>query len=56
MTEWDLEPDWADENYESIDEIAADNGFYIDDDGHWQPIEEMPGYEEWHDDRDFDDE
>lgn len=37
MDEFDYE-DFND--YESIDDIARSEGFYIDDDGHWIPIED----------------
>ena len=37
-----------DEDYEpeyvSIDDIARENGFWIDDDGHWQ---ELPDDDDW---------
>jgi len=29
------------DDFESIDDIARDEGFIIDDDGHWIPIESM---------------
>ena len=32
------------DDYESIDEIARGEGFVIDDDGHWIPIEEALDY------------
>ena len=32
------------EDYESIDEIALGEGFVIDDDGHWVPLDEAIGY------------
>ncbi len=33
--------DYEDFNdYESIDDIARGEGFYIDDDGHWIPLPE----------------
>ena len=36
--DYDLTPDYVE--YESIDDIARGEGFYIDDDGHWVPLEE----------------
>ncbi len=32
------------DDYELIDEIARGEGFVIDDDGHWIPIEEALDY------------
>ncbi len=36
--DYGLVPD--DMDYESIDDIARSEGFYIDDDGHWVPLED----------------
>ena len=33
------------EEYESIDEIARGEGFFIDDDGHWIPLEDADEYD-----------
>ena len=33
------------DDYESIDDIAMGEGFFIDDDGHWIPLEEELGYD-----------
>ena len=36
------------EGFESIDDIARGEGFFIDEDGHWLPLEDMDdcGYED----------
>ena len=56
--------EFDDYEYESIDDIARGEGFYIDDDGHWIPLEEdldddyEPEYldpDELFDDYDYDD-
>lgn len=46
--------------YESIDDIARGEGFLIDDDGHWVPIEDAEEYglepeDDYDDDYDNDD-
>ena len=33
------------EDYESIDDIARGEGFFIDDDGHWIPLEDADEYD-----------
>ena len=35
----DDDESWRDE-YVSEDDIARENGFWIDDDGHWQPLDD----------------
>ena len=32
------------EDHESIDDIARGEGFFIDDDGHWVPLEDALDY------------
>lgn len=39
--------DYSDIDYEDINDIASSEGFVIDDDGHWVPIESKPGYEDF---------
>lgn len=39
--------DAADIDYEDINDIARSDGFFIDEDGHWVPLEDMPGYDEF---------
>lgn len=33
------------EEYESIDDIARGEGFFIDDDGHWIPLEDADEFD-----------
>ena len=35
---------YDEEEYESIDEIARGEGFFIDDDGNWVPLEQAEDY------------
>ena len=39
-----MKPDFVYEDWESIDKIAQDEGFFIDDDGNWVPFEEALDY------------
>ena len=34
-----------DDDYESIDDIARGEGFFIDDDGNWRPLENADDFE-----------
>ena len=43
------------DDYESIDDIARGEGFFIDDDGHWVPLEDADGYDFEYYDIDMDD-
>ena len=36
---------FEDYDYESIDDIARGEGFFIDDDGHWIPLEDAEDYD-----------
>ena len=42
-------------DYESIDDIARGEGFFIDDDGHWIPLEDADEYDIDYYDLDMDD-
>jgi len=33
-----------DDDFESIDDMARGEGFFIDDDGHWVPLEDAEEY------------
>ena len=33
------------DDFESIDDIARGEGFFIDDDGHWIPVEDADDYD-----------
>ena len=39
--------DYDDIDYESIEDIARSEGFNIDDDGHWVPMEDTMEYEDF---------
>ena len=34
------EPDEEDDSYESEEDVARGEGFYIDDDGEWRPLDD----------------
>ena len=40
MNEYEFDEEFLDDDYESIDDIARGEGFWIDDDGNWIPIED----------------